>query len=416
MRGRASSTTSATGCPRRSPCASATPRPTSCRPSWASSSTPTATVDRAYGAGRVEARLLPYMWSESVDPVLIYPKKLTLPKKLATLEQKPRNAKPVIQDDGTVGVVPAEDGLVYDDAAIAARHRPRRPAAATARSRSHRSSPSRPSRRPQPRAPRPTPSCCSRSRSRSPTRASKIGADHAAGARAAAEGQARRHRRSRSASRRSGCATRSPKDAADISRPAVNAHWKTDGAKARIVKHKNGRGIDGAKTGDAMLAAVLTGGSHTAAVTLGPVDAVADDRRRPRARHPREDLVRHDRPRRLVGEPGLQRAADGQVPRRPGDQARPDVLVQQARRPADAGARVQGGPGHRRRAAAAVHRRRCLPGRDDRLRRRLLRRAADQVARQPRLVHLALRDGHGRHRRRRRPRPACSRTTRSTGS
>ena len=49
--------------------------------------------------------------------MLVYPKKLTLPKKLATLEQKPRNAKPVVQDDGTVGVVPAEDGLVYDDAA-----------------------------------------------------------------------------------------------------------------------------------------------------------------------------------------------------------------------------------------------------------------------------------------------------------
>ena len=77
----------------------------------------TATVDRAYSAGRVEARLLPYVWSESIEPVLLYPKKLTLPEKLATLEQKPRNAKPVIQDDGTIGVVPAEDGLVYDDAA-----------------------------------------------------------------------------------------------------------------------------------------------------------------------------------------------------------------------------------------------------------------------------------------------------------
>ena len=77
----------------------------------------TATVDHAFNAGRVEARLLPYLWSESVDPVLLYPKKLALPKALARLEQKPRNAKPVVQDDGTVGVVPAEDGLVYDDAA-----------------------------------------------------------------------------------------------------------------------------------------------------------------------------------------------------------------------------------------------------------------------------------------------------------
>ena len=77
----------------------------------------TATVDRAYSAGRVQARLLPYLTSESIEPVLVYPKKLTLPKELAALEQKPRNAKPVVQDDGTVGVVPAEDGLVYDDAA-----------------------------------------------------------------------------------------------------------------------------------------------------------------------------------------------------------------------------------------------------------------------------------------------------------
>ena len=72
---------------------------------------------------------------ESIEPVLLYPKKLTLPKELATLEQKPRNAKPVVQDDGTVGVVPAEDGLVYDDAATLRAIAAGRAPAATARSR-----------------------------------------------------------------------------------------------------------------------------------------------------------------------------------------------------------------------------------------------------------------------------------------
>ena len=127
---------------------------------------PTATVDRAYRAGRVEARLLPYVWSESIEPVLLYPKKLTLPEKLATLEQKPRNAKPVIQDDGTIGVVPAEDGLVYDDAATLRAIAPR---GAPARRRDHGVAGRHQARhpdRPRPRAPRPTPSCCSPSRSR----------------------------------------------------------------------------------------------------------------------------------------------------------------------------------------------------------------------------------------------------------
>ncbi len=94
-----------------------------------------ATVARAYGTGRVSARLLPFVWSGSAQPVLTYPTKLKLPKVLDDLEQKPRNARPVVQDDGTVGVIPAEDGLRYDDATDAARDRGRRAAAVTAASR-----------------------------------------------------------------------------------------------------------------------------------------------------------------------------------------------------------------------------------------------------------------------------------------
>jgi vancomycin resistance protein YoaR len=229
----------------------------------------TATVDRAFGAGRVEARLLPYMWSESVEPVLLYPKKLTLPKALAKLEQKPRNAKPVIQDDGTVGVVPAEDGLAYDDAAAlraialaalqrdgVARLEPSltKPAVPTAAAES-------------------TAADAERLLARSISLTyrghtiSKITPKELA--------PLLKVKRTGSSFALSiapaGLRNALAKDVADISRPAVNAHWRTDGVRARVVKHKNGRGIDGQRTGNAMLAAVLTGNTHTAAVTLGPV-------------------------------------------------------------------------------------------------------------------------------------------------
>ena len=229
----------------------------------------TATVDRAYRAGRVEARLLPYVWSESIEPVLLYPKKLTLPEKLATLEQKPRNAKPVIQDDGTIGVVPAEDGLVYDDAAtlraiaLAALQRDgaitvspvvSKPAIPTAAAESTAADAKLLLAKPISLTYRGDKIGQITPQELAPLlKVKRVGTAFQLDIASAGLRNALR------------------KDAADISRPAVNAHWKTDGAKARVVKHKNGRGIDGAKTGHAMLAAVLTGGSHTAAVTLGPI-------------------------------------------------------------------------------------------------------------------------------------------------
>ena len=229
----------------------------------------TATVDRAYRAGRVEARLLPYLWSETVEPVLAYPDKLTLPKALARLEQKPRNAKPVIQADGTVGVVPAEDGLVYDDAAslrAIARAAVQRDGAVTL-----------------------TPVV---SKPVIPTAAAESTAADARKLLAKPVTLTYHGKRIGQVTpqelapllkvKRAGTGfalTIAPlglrnalsNDAADISRAAVAAHWETDGVRARVVRHQNGRAIDGQQTGDAMLAAVLTDNTRTSVVVLGPV-------------------------------------------------------------------------------------------------------------------------------------------------
>jgi vancomycin resistance protein YoaR len=229
----------------------------------------TATVDHAFNAGRLEARLLPYLWSQSIDPVLLYPKKLALPKALARLAQRPRNAKPVVQDDGTVGVVPAENGLTYDDAtalravALAAL---RRDGAVTL-----------------------TPVV---SKPEIPTAAAEATAADAKRLLAKSISLTWHGKRIGQITPKelapllkvkragttfalsiapAGLRNALAKDAASISRAPVNAHWRTDGTRARLVRHKNGRGIDGALTGSAMLSAVLTRNTHTAAVTLGPV-------------------------------------------------------------------------------------------------------------------------------------------------
>lgn len=228
-----------------------------------------ATVDAAYAAGRVAGRLLPFVSSESVQPVLIYPKSLKLPKALASLEQKPRNAKPVVQDDGRVGVVKAEDGLVYEDAASL------RAIAAAAVA--------------QDGGVSLTPTV---SKPKIPTAAAEAAAGDARKLLAKSIAVTYHGKKIGSITPRElaplvkvrrangafklaiapiGLSRALAADAKDISRAPVNAHWKTDGRRARIVKHKNGRGIDGQVTGEAILAAVLTNDAHRAAVTLGPV-------------------------------------------------------------------------------------------------------------------------------------------------
>jgi vancomycin resistance protein YoaR len=73
-----------------------------------------ATVSRALAAGRLEGRLLPYVWSTSIDPVMTLPARLRLPDRLAAVERRPRDARPVVGDGGAIRVQPAADGLTVD--------------------------------------------------------------------------------------------------------------------------------------------------------------------------------------------------------------------------------------------------------------------------------------------------------------
>ena len=228
-----------------------------------------ATVDRAYSAGRVQARLLPYLTSESIDPVLVYPKKLTLPKELAALEQKPRNAKPVVQDDGTVGVVPAEDGLVYDDAAslrALAFAAIRRDGALTLTPAVT-----------KPDIPTTAAQTTAADAKRLLAKSISLGYHGKTLGKITPKELAPllKVKRVGTAFALSiapiGLRKALADDAEDVSRAPVDAHWKTDGAKARVVKHHNGRGIDGERTGAALLAAVLTQNTHRAQVVLGPI-------------------------------------------------------------------------------------------------------------------------------------------------
>ena len=229
-----------------------------------------ATVNRAYGHGRVEARMLPWVYSGSVAPVLTYPAQLKLPKVLADLEQKPRNARPIVQSDGTVGVVPAEDGLRYDDAAalhaIAAAALTRDGAVSL------------------------TPAV---TKPLVPTTAAEAAADDARLLLARSISLTYKGRKIGSVTpkelaplvklRRSGAdfalalapiglSRALAADAKDVSRAPVDAHWRTDGNRARLIRHRVGRGVDGEATGDAIIATVLQRHAHRAAVTLGPVE------------------------------------------------------------------------------------------------------------------------------------------------
>jgi vancomycin resistance protein YoaR len=229
-----------------------------------------ATVARAYGTGRVSARLLPFVWSGSSQPVLTYPAKLQLPKVLDDLEQKPRNARPVVQDDGTVGVIPAEDGLRYDDATVL------RAIAATALSRDGAVTLKPAITKPEV----PTTAAQSTAAEAKELLAKSIALTykgHKIGRVTPKElAPLVKVRRSGAAFHLAlapiGLSRALAGDAKDISRAPVDAHWRTDGSRARLVKHRNGRGVDGAVTGDAILAAVLTAHRHRAAVTLGPVE------------------------------------------------------------------------------------------------------------------------------------------------
>jgi vancomycin resistance protein YoaR len=228
-----------------------------------------ATVARAYDHGRLQARLLPFVYSSSVAPALTYPKSMKLPKALSDLEHRPRNAKPVVQSDGTVGVVPAQDGLRYDDAAslraIAAAALSRdgavtlhpaitKPAVPTTAAQATADDVKRLLRKPVSLT----------------YHGKKIGA-------VTPQELAPLVKMRRTGSTfalalaPAGLSQVLADDAKDISRAPVNASWRTDGNRARLIKDHAGKGVDGEKTGDAIIAAVLQRHAHRAAVSLGPV-------------------------------------------------------------------------------------------------------------------------------------------------
>ncbi len=69
---------------------------------------------QAYSSGRVEARLLPHLWSTRIDPPLQIASTSFLPESLASLQAKPRDARLVVKSDGTASVVEGVAGAAFD--------------------------------------------------------------------------------------------------------------------------------------------------------------------------------------------------------------------------------------------------------------------------------------------------------------
>jgi vancomycin resistance protein YoaR len=68
----------------------------------------------AYSSGRVEARLLPHLWSAEINPPLEIASTNFLPEALANLQAKPRDARLVVKADGTARVVDGVAGASFD--------------------------------------------------------------------------------------------------------------------------------------------------------------------------------------------------------------------------------------------------------------------------------------------------------------
>lgn len=71
-------------------------------------------LDQAYGTGRLEARLLPHLWSAQLDAPLQIASDTFLPEQLAKLQSEPRDARLVVKKDGTARVVEARTGAAFD--------------------------------------------------------------------------------------------------------------------------------------------------------------------------------------------------------------------------------------------------------------------------------------------------------------
>jgi len=71
-------------------------------------------IDEAMSSGRVEARLFPHLWSTQIQAPLTYSSTSFLPEQLASLQSEPRDARLVVKSDGSVRVIEARDGNVFD--------------------------------------------------------------------------------------------------------------------------------------------------------------------------------------------------------------------------------------------------------------------------------------------------------------
>lgn len=68
----------------------------------------------AYSSGRLEARLLPHLWSSQIDPPLQITSTNFLPEALANLQAEPRDAELVVKTNGTARVVAGQVGAAFD--------------------------------------------------------------------------------------------------------------------------------------------------------------------------------------------------------------------------------------------------------------------------------------------------------------
>ena len=174
-----------------------------------------------------------------------------------------------------------------------------------------------------------------------------------------------------------------------IERPARDATFVPVGNGLRLVPARKGRQVDVPATARSILQAALSPTNRLARLALvrtAPhlTTAEAKSRGHQGGRRHVHDGVRRDR------EPDPQRPARRAPDRRPLHPAARGVLVQ----PHDGLARrVEGiprGAGDHQRRAPERARRRCLPGVDDGLQRRIRGGAADHVAHESRALHLAL--------------------------
>jgi vancomycin resistance protein YoaR len=226
------------------------------------------TVSRAFAAGRVEERLLPYVYSSHVTPVLTLPAKAGLPRGIVRLQISTRSAALVV-DGTTVRVKPAVEARIW-------------PAAATLRAigdaalRGDREVTIAPRSEaaPIPTAAAERAAADARTLLAAPValrfHGRRLGtlppATLAPLVRAMPDGA----NGYRLALDRRGLAAALQPHVASIERAPRDATWRTDGTRARVVAAVAGYGVDPRRTGAEIVAAGLAGG-RVATVRLQPV-------------------------------------------------------------------------------------------------------------------------------------------------